>query len=716
MFEAHRNRREDAEISSSDVDLRTEYPWILVAAMRETPLVWWKQATPPRYHKLILTLSKHPLREDSQVESERITQEIVDFEICLAAAPSSQAYQLNLIGRRHFGSSRDSPEFYRALKGWLRTCSTNKSNHQLCCKSLSKLSELTPEDSPLPTRCLEITNDGVRLVETAEIRGTYLTLSHRWQPQTKTSSTTTSNYNARLGGEMGELSKMFQDAIAVTRGLGIKHLWIDSICIIQEGDDMADWGEESRKMGQYYQNSIATIFAVTGPDDDGFLAMKPLEMESMAQLPHFAPGLHATNRTPIGHFYAFRRSKKVENVFLDEVDQGELLSRGWVFQEHLLSRRSIYFTRHDTFVECASHPPKSISGDVIKLGDSAVSQRVGSRIFRPKTVRHRLNHSMKVDVMRRSGNSGKEGAFYGWIWIAYDNWYNLVMDYSCTRLTRNEDHLRAISGIATEVAAVLERASEDRYLSGLWWSDIRHGLLWRTRSPQAIGCSCGAPSWSWLAVSSPVQWPWRHNNTEPKLRIFSSWPRPSSTFDAMFMASVLQVRGVKLELVVKGPDDPPLDVEGRQCDQRFKTRIMRERTGDLVREPDRDLYMRVGPHSRPHTNPFYGVFSKSSPDVVAGWASLDEPQYYQGEGGEVFTGTVIACVVAARRNVRQSSMMQARTYDRASWHSFVNMIYDVLFLECVKGNHYRRIGMGNIYGRMLLEEFDAAEEEGFYLV
>ncbi|KAK1502880.1 hypothetical protein CTAM01_04869 [Colletotrichum tamarilloi] len=38
---------------------------------------------------------------------------------------------------------------------------------------------------------------------------------------------------------MTSLSKTFQDAVLVTRRLGIKYIWIDSLCIIQ--DSKLDW-------------------------------------------------------------------------------------------------------------------------------------------------------------------------------------------------------------------------------------------------------------------------------------------------------------------------------------------------------------------------------------------------------------------------------------------------------------------------------------------
>jgi hypothetical protein len=64
----------------------------------------------------------------------------------------------------------------------------------------------------------------------------------------------------------GDLSKTFKDAIVVTRSLGFKHLWIDSLCIIQ-GDE-PDWQRESSRMGAVYTNSALNIAAAAAPNGD----------------------------------------------------------------------------------------------------------------------------------------------------------------------------------------------------------------------------------------------------------------------------------------------------------------------------------------------------------------------------------------------------------------------------------------------------------------
>lgn len=55
----------------------------------------------------------------------------------------------------------------------------------------------------------------------------------------------------------------------VTVALGYKYLWIDSLCIIQSGDDQKDWKEQSMLMGRVYQNAQCNIVASSSKNGKG---------------------------------------------------------------------------------------------------------------------------------------------------------------------------------------------------------------------------------------------------------------------------------------------------------------------------------------------------------------------------------------------------------------------------------------------------------------
>jgi hypothetical protein len=142
--------------------------------------------------------------------------------------------------------------------------------------------------------------------ETKGSRGEYLTLSHCWNRQTEQCKLTTLNYEDRLNGRsFGELSDVFADAICVTKHFRYTYIWIDSLYIIQDGDDSEDWREEARKMAQYYHLSVLNITALTKDPLCGFLLPHddPV-LKGITQLPYRSP-----QRTFQGYFYIYKIDK-----------------------------------------------------------------------------------------------------------------------------------------------------------------------------------------------------------------------------------------------------------------------------------------------------------------------------------------------------------------------------------------------------------------------
>jgi hypothetical protein len=117
--------------------------------------------------------------------------------------------------------------------------------------------------STLPTRVVYV-GDGSRepyLYETSREDALYTALSHCWGGK-KNIHLTTKTADLEIRGEsipISTLPKTFADAVLLTRKLGIKYIWIDSLCIIQ--DDAEDWVRESARMAEVYQNAALTISA-----------------------------------------------------------------------------------------------------------------------------------------------------------------------------------------------------------------------------------------------------------------------------------------------------------------------------------------------------------------------------------------------------------------------------------------------------------------------
>ncbi|KIJ48672.1 hypothetical protein M422DRAFT_162386, partial [Sphaerobolus stellatus SS14] len=57
--------------------------------------------------------------------------------------------------------------------------------------------------------------------------------------------------------EMTELPRTFQNVITITRGMGLRYIWIDSLCIIQ--GDKIDWEGQSAVMSDIYASCYLNI-------------------------------------------------------------------------------------------------------------------------------------------------------------------------------------------------------------------------------------------------------------------------------------------------------------------------------------------------------------------------------------------------------------------------------------------------------------------------
>ncbi|VZH99266.1 unnamed protein product [Fusarium fujikuroi] len=116
----------------------------------------------------------------------------------------------------------------------------------------------------------------------------YAALSYVWGGDhanfTKTTASNLDDMRRQL--PWNKLSKTIQDAIIITRGLGLKYLWVDALCILQKEkindiQHMEDWSIEAARFASYYQNAVLTI-AATGSESSSrglFLESPTLEFK-----------------------------------------------------------------------------------------------------------------------------------------------------------------------------------------------------------------------------------------------------------------------------------------------------------------------------------------------------------------------------------------------------------------------------------------------------
>jgi hypothetical protein len=138
----------------------------------------------------------------------------------------------------------------------------------------------------------------------------------------------------------------FQDAITITRQLGLQYLWIDSLCILQ--DSGPDWEQESKNMGLLYRNATVTISAlVSRRSTCGILKRNSI-------VPSPEPVIIGVSSESISELKVTVGRTDGGEESLRRLDiEAPLSKRGWVLQETVLSRRHLFYRSSQENWRCA---------------------------------------------------------------------------------------------------------------------------------------------------------------------------------------------------------------------------------------------------------------------------------------------------------------------------------------------------------------------------
>ncbi|KAI8632516.1 HET-domain-containing protein [Xylariaceae sp. FL1651] len=350
---------------------------------------------------------------------------------------------------------------------WLRVCDEN----HVGCRLEGEVE--------LPTRVVDVEYSGdlnvVRLHSfRPEDRGEYIALSHCWgmlpEKQTRRFCTSRNNIEERhsQGFALTTLPQTFKDAVEVTRKLGKRYLWIDSLCIIQDSDNHEDWERESRRMGKVFRNAYCTIAATSAEDSNRGFLKRPQTQRLEVPYINVQTSSH-------GSIYV----STVADDFHEDAEKGLLNQRAWVLQERALSRRTIHFTANQSYYECGD----GVRCETLGYIRNSKALFLGDPKF-PKSLNLRLRRD-KISLFQ-----------------------HLFARYSQLGLTKPTDRPLAISGLEQQLAGTLE--TECRY--GVFEKYLHRSLLWQrsgsTRMDKILYTddSRNVPSWSWMAYSGQIEY------------------------------------------------------------------------------------------------------------------------------------------------------------------------------------------------------------------
>jgi Heterokaryon incompatibility protein (HET) len=170
---------------------------------------------------------------------------------------------------------------YAQARLWIQDCLSNHNN----CPGIYR--------SPPPARVIDVGDNadaGPRIYECQKgEHQPYAALSYCWGEKERLVLSTSNIYEWCLHGlPYPSLPRTIRDAIVITRKLGLRFVWIDALCIIQDSD--LDKSREIERMGAIYQTAHVTIVAASAKDcDDGILCQTiPTDMKQFT-VPFLCP-------------------------------------------------------------------------------------------------------------------------------------------------------------------------------------------------------------------------------------------------------------------------------------------------------------------------------------------------------------------------------------------------------------------------------------------
>lgn len=400
--------------------------------------------------------------------------------------------------------------------------------------------QICDDTHPSLDKGLELDLASLRVIDTEEHRVCevekpcrYACLSYVWGKgsQTQYTTATRDSLETSNGLQVVDLPQTIKDAIQVTREAGLRYLWVDALCILQ--DDLEDKAKIISKMGPIYGGASLTIVASANADPHEGLpgmgtatrtvAQDTVKIQGMT----LAVGLHDP-RKPI-----------------PDVDGSVWSSRAWTFQERALSARSVYFTRSQMVFKCAHSAVMLEENEPVPdpafrhraIEDQAETDMMALLWMHPSLSRfeHKgfsgrdqdstIMISGDIDIeafMKMSLKERRKMApvfditfdpprdFMGSLAdtdgsTPWDLYRRAVEDYTKRKLTWESDAVDAFGG----VEHIVRRGMNTKFWFGLPSFAFEQALLWQAREPLERRIQDNTaifPSWSWAACRGQVSY------------------------------------------------------------------------------------------------------------------------------------------------------------------------------------------------------------------
>jgi hypothetical protein len=366
----------------------------------------------------------------------------------------------------------DSTEAYKLALERLNEC---VASHGSCPK---------PGPAPLPTRVIDCKDPSKpRLFVTRGISSPYVALSYVWGSDAS-HITLRSNFDSYIAGiDARIIPQTILDAIMVTHRLGMRYLWVDAFCIIQDSSE--DKNTELVRMGLIYRDAYLTIIASSAAHANAGILHDRHMPGYYAAHPHLP--FHCRDGR-VGTVSVFTAGKSDYEPMKDPVDH-----RAWCLQERLLSPRKLVYATDTLEYHCQS-ATVPVNNSIKWWG----TEKLNSLSF----------GLSDADIASKVAEWEEED--WGTLQM---QWVFDMSSYTRRLLTQKTDKLVAFAGVAEQFDRVWH-AHSGRYIAGLWEKHLPRDLLW-LREPWQFGWYDDplrprpqeylAPSWSWASVEGHIR-------------------------------------------------------------------------------------------------------------------------------------------------------------------------------------------------------------------
>lgn len=230
-------------------------------------------------------------------------------------------------------SARKAILDYERIKGWIKECDKN---HGKSCRTAY-------DGAPYTIKCIDCQTNAV---VTIPITTKYFALSYVWGSPSQSGPRSQKQHQSSAH-TLQDFPRTIRDAMTVVNRLGGRYLWVDQFCIDQE--NAAEKHKQISRMNDIYSSAWLTI--ITPANENSDTRVPGVSTARAEQL--FVGGSHKLELRFGWNGVCLRT----------EICKTKWATRGWTYQEFVLSRRCLFLTSQRAHFVCNVGVRSEVDGE-----------------------------------------------------------------------------------------------------------------------------------------------------------------------------------------------------------------------------------------------------------------------------------------------------------------------------------------------------------------